>query len=264
MKLIFLGSGSAFTVGSQNYHSNMILEDSDKKRLLIDCGSDARLSLHAQGLSFKDITDVYISHLHADHAGGLEWLAFTKKFSINSPSEKPILHISKQLVDKLWKNVLSGGLMSLDESVADLSSYFNVQPIDEQNSFRWNNIDINLIKTIHTYNGPDLVPSYGLMFTTNNITCFITTDTRFTPEHWMDFYKKADIIFHDCEIAPKPSTVHSHFNQLVTLDSAIKSKMWLYHYNSCTLPDAIVEGFRGFVQPGQCFDFADTKTLFGK
>lgn len=71
MKLIFLGTGSAFTIGASNFHSNMILEDDHKNQLLIDCGSDARFSLHEQGFSHRHITDVYISHLHADHAGVL-------------------------------------------------------------------------------------------------------------------------------------------------------------------------------------------------
>ena len=92
MKLIFLGSGSAFTM--DNYQSNMILEtetteveslslshkgvdvDVDlattRKRLLIDCGSDIRWSLAEQGLSYKDIQNIYISHLHPDHFSGLE------------------------------------------------------------------------------------------------------------------------------------------------------------------------------------------------
>ncbi len=69
MKLTFLGSGSAFTMN--NRQSNMILED-DGKILLIDCGTDIRHSLHQQDLSYKDIDAVYISHLHADHIGGME------------------------------------------------------------------------------------------------------------------------------------------------------------------------------------------------
>ena len=69
MKLIFLGSGSAFTVQDNNYHSNMLLVAPNDKKLLIDCGADVRFSLNEIGLTYKDINDVYISHLHSDHAG---------------------------------------------------------------------------------------------------------------------------------------------------------------------------------------------------
>src|SRR5438552_2225581 len=98
MKLVFLGSGAAFTVGD-NFHSNMLLDDGHGHHLLIDCGTDARFSLHAIGKSYQDITDVYVSHLHADHCGGLEWLALTTKF--DAACKKPRLHVHRSLVSPL-------------------------------------------------------------------------------------------------------------------------------------------------------------------
>ncbi|CAA9435206.1 MAG: Ribonuclease Z, partial [uncultured Phycisphaerae bacterium] len=71
MKLTFLGTGSAFTLA--NYQSNMLLEDSGK-RLLIDCGGDARHAMAAAGYKAADVDALYVSHLHADHIGGIEWL----------------------------------------------------------------------------------------------------------------------------------------------------------------------------------------------
>src|SRR3982751_6023894 len=100
MKLTFIGTGSAFTVGHHNYQSNMFLE-TQGDRLMIDCGSDARLALHDLGLSYQDIGSVYISHLHADHSGGLEWLAFSRKFDPNCL--KPHLYIQEALSDILWE-----------------------------------------------------------------------------------------------------------------------------------------------------------------
>ena len=57
MKLVFLGTGSAFTL--ENYQSNMVVEGDDGL-LLIDCGSDARRSAANLGWSAFDITDVYV------------------------------------------------------------------------------------------------------------------------------------------------------------------------------------------------------------
>ena len=72
--------------------------------MLIDCGSDIKHSLFEQGLSHTDIDAVYISHLHADHVGGLEWLGFSKLFN---DKKKPKLYISPKLQTELWNNVLS-------------------------------------------------------------------------------------------------------------------------------------------------------------
>src|SRR5689334_19296795 len=111
MKLLFLGSGSAFTVGTHNYHSNMLLESECGDRLLIDCGSDIRFSLYELGLSHKNIQDVYVSHLHADHVGGLESVAAKTKFE--PECQKVNLHVPKKLAGDLWNKVLSGSLSSL-------------------------------------------------------------------------------------------------------------------------------------------------------
>ena len=69
----------------------------------------------------------------------------------------------------------------------------------------------------------------------------------------MDYYKIADIIFHDCETADKKSGVHAHYSDLVLVEKKLKKKMWLYHYNSGVLPNAKADGFLGFVEKGQVF-----------
>jgi ribonuclease BN (tRNA processing enzyme) len=258
MKLIFIGSGSAFTVGSNNYHSNMLLEDAPGKYFLIDCGSDARFALHELGLNHRDIHDVYISHLHADHVGGLEWLAFSSKF--DNGVSKPNLYIHQSLVQPLWNNVLAGGLNSLQGEMANLATFFQVHAIADNNSFSWSGVQFQLLQTMHILAGYTIMPSFGLIFVVNGVKVFITTDTQFAPRQVEDFYATADVIFHDCETAANKSRVHAHYNELITLPSAIKNKMWLYHYNPGSLPNAIADGFKGFVKKGQVFDFVDKNT----
>lgn len=252
MKLLFLGAGSAFTLDKANFHSNMLLLADNGEKLLIDCGSDARFSLFEQGYTYKDISDVYISHLHADHAGGLEWLAFSTKFD---PScQKPTLHIHKTLAPSLWQNVLYGGLSSISGEVVNLSSFFNVNTIKMDKGFHWQNIYLQLVQMLHVPKAFSIAYSYGVFFTVNRKTIFITTDTQFSPHLYEYYYKNADLIFHDCETALVPSTVHSHYQELCTLPDDIKSKIWLYHYNSGEKPDAKSDGFLGFVAKGQVFE----------
>lgn len=50
------------------------------KHLLIDAGTDIRFSLRRRDYSYKDIDAIYLSHLHSDHIGGLEYLAFASYF----------------------------------------------------------------------------------------------------------------------------------------------------------------------------------------
>ncbi|BCA96298.1 MBL fold hydrolase [Legionella antarctica] len=252
LKMTFLGSGSAFTVGPENYHSNILLQIG-KDTLLLDAGSDLRHSLCEQKLDYHDIYNVYISHLHGDHTGGLEWLALTTHFDPDYDG-KPNLFANEHIITDLWEKTLSGGLSTLPHKHPSIDTFFNPKPIKEDGSFIWQSVEFKLVRTIHYYSEYKLMPSYGLAFTYNKTRVFFTTDTQSSPE-LTPLYEKADIIFHDCETTPTKSTVHSHYSELSLLPKHLKKKIWLYHYNPGPLPNAKKDGFLGFVTKGQHFLF---------
>ncbi len=235
----------------------MLLE-APEGRLLIDCGADARRPLADIGLTACDLTDVYVSHLHADHIGGLEWLGFSSYFarSKDDPSLRPRLHLRRTLVDQLWQS-LHGGMGSIQGRIANLDTYFEVLPIAKNGSFTFANVEFRTVQVVHYYDGFDIVPSYGLLFRQGGISVFITTDTQFTPNQMKDFRAMADYIFHDCETTPWPSSVHAHYDELKTLDADLKGRIWLYDYQDGAKPDCTKDGFLGWVEQGQTFDFDD-------
>ncbi len=259
MRLMFLGTGSAFTL--ENFQSNMLIEEREE-RLLIDCGGDVRRSLARQGFSALDITDVYVSHLHADHIGGLEWLGLFSYFvrTRNDSSLRPRLHIRKTLIEDLWLS-LHGGMGTVEGHVADLETFFAVRPIDRNGSFKFGGTEFRTVQVVHYYDGFEIVPTYGLLFERNEIRVFITTDTQFSPNQMKEFRTKADYIFQDCETAPFQSGVHSHFEELKTLSEDLKGRMWLYDYQDGEKPDCTADGFLGWVQQGQVFEFDDPESF---
>jgi len=260
VKLLFLGTGAAFTIGQGNYQSNMILESNQSNKLLLDCGTDIRFALHDQGLTYHDIDSLYISHIHADHIGGMEWLGFSRKFVGND--ERPTLYLTNDLATQLWDNALSGGMRTLDGEIAHLDTYFNVHYLeDEQGYFEWEDGHLDLIKTFHVKNGNKYRPSYGIVLRYQSKKILISMDTQFVLEHFQPIYEQSDLIFHDCETSDRVSGVHATYQELLTLPPDIKAKMWLYDYNDGPLPDAIKDGFRGFVNKGQRFDFDDDDTF---
>lgn len=251
MQLLFLGSGSAFTVGSDNFQSNMLLISDSNRKLLIDCGTDIRFSLYKEGLSYLDITDIYISHLHSDHAGGLEYIGFCSRF--DERCAKPKLYLSQDIAVDLWHKSLAGGMEAIEGGLTNLEGFFAVQMIPPQGSFVWEGIAFQLVKLDHINTGFGLMPAYGLFFEVMGQRIFLSNDTKLCFEALHNYFENADLIFHDCELSPYPTTVHAHYQELVRLPAAIKGKMWLYGYQPGVLPDAQQDGFLGFVKRGQSF-----------
>ncbi|WP_027134115.1 MBL fold metallo-hydrolase [Geminicoccus roseus] len=254
-KLTFLGTGSAFTVGAANWQSNMLIESEEGRRLLIDCGGDARLALAERGLEARDIDAVYISHLHSDHVGGLEWLGFSTYF--DAGAARPALFIEENKVARLWTNSLSGSMAR--SGLATLDDYFEVRPVSGDGGFVWEGQRFDLTGMLHCMDGSVPLISFGLRFETDIGRFLITSDTRFEPQRCASLYAWAEIIFHDCETSyaadgtPARSGIHAHYEDLRTLPSDVRAKMWLYHYQPGPRPDAQAEGFRGFVAKGQVF-----------
>lgn len=257
MKITFAGVGGAFT-DQRYYQSNMFVTSQLGKRLMIDCGGDARFSFGEHGATNQNIGEwcdgVYISHLHADHIGGLEWLGFCTFFNPKSP--KPKLYIVESLVDDLWDS-LKGGMRSHEGKILRLDSFFEVNIIPVNDCFYWGNICFRPIQTVHIMDGFRIVPSFGLIIREMHAsaqTVFLTTDTQFCPRQIEKFYDSSDLILHDCETYNFKSGVHAHYDDLRTLPEATKQKMWLYHYGPDPKQRPEEDGFRGFVSKGQTFE----------
>lgn len=249
---MFLGSGSAFSSGADNFQSNMLLHGEGCDRtMLIDAGTDLPRSLAAAGHNHRDINDLYISHLHADHTGGLEYLGFSTHF--DPMCERPRLFISESLVEPLWENTLRGGMGHVSNEETTLETFFDVHPLPERGSFEWCGHHVQLVPTIHVRGANRIVHSHGLQIIDERST-LITTDTRYEPEHLQQPLQSSDLIFHDCETTPFRTGVHAHYDELCQLPAETRAKMWLYHYQTGELPDARADGFLGFVRCGQVFD----------
>jgi len=260
MEIIFLGTGSAFT--QKNNQTNFLIKQNNKY-LLIDAGSDIRFSLTKAHLSYKDIDALYISHLHADHAGGVENLAFCTYFDPSCKDDKIQLFGNNDLLRKGWNNTWKGGLESIQGKLLSLEFFFDVNMIKLNGSFIWESLEFKLVQSVHIMNGYFIVPSFGLIIT-DNVTkkqIFFTTDVQFCPHQILDFYKAVDYIIQDCETYPFKSGVHAHYDELKTLPEQIRNKMYLVHYNDNIMDDqgtvteewekaARSDGFRCFASQG--------------
>jgi ribonuclease BN (tRNA processing enzyme) len=289
MKITVVGCGNAFS--NRNFNQSFLVEENGRK-MLIDCGFQVPNALAKLGVDYKSIDDIYISHLHADHIGGLEFFAFMRYDWMNKPRNSlglnyaPKLIGNVQLLKDLWCKSLRGGLESMEGFVATLDTFFETDPIEPNESFIWEGWDVRLVQQIHIMSGSVIMPSFGIIFSKEgHDTIYFTTDSQHcSPRQVEDFYDEADIIFQDCEcvgvdMANKifvfGSGVHANYAQLAGWDSAnsiklseeVKSKMYLSHFQDFVEDrkdfignfadwdaQAEVDGFKGFVSLGDTYE----------
>ena len=72
MRIKILGCGEGFSAGGR-FHTSFLVDLGDF-RLLLDCGASTMVAMRKFGVDPMSIDAVVISHLHADHFGGLPFL----------------------------------------------------------------------------------------------------------------------------------------------------------------------------------------------
>ena len=87
LKVRFLGSGDAFGHGGRL--QACILLEWEGRRVLLDCGASALISLRRYGVEPGSLAGVLVSHLHGDHFGGLPYLILDAQ--LNAKRSEPLL-----------------------------------------------------------------------------------------------------------------------------------------------------------------------------
>lgn len=253
IKLRFLGTGGAFTRYGDNYHNNCIIELKNDKYILVDCGTTAPQALFELNISPHQISDVLITHMHADHCGGLEQLIWERFYTGFKGPEflKTRIHCAYSLRPLL----VSYLGQVLPPYTTPAGTYSNdwldnlVEIIPQENLFNIEHLDIEFNSVPHVRDSNHNKPSYGIEFIENSNRIYYSGDTTLDVEK-IETMKDFDVIFHECMFFPKyQGTVHTHYDELVAIDPSIKSKIVLMHYGK--LPDGVdidKQGFKGAAQ----------------
>ncbi len=103
MRLTTLGTGTA-APSARRVCSGNLIEVGDR-RLLLDCGSGVLHRMATLGLDWLAITDIALTHFHADHVGDLAPYLIAARYGTLPPRSAPLRVVgpvgTRQLLDRL-------------------------------------------------------------------------------------------------------------------------------------------------------------------
>lgn len=214
-----LGTGSAF---AKKYDNNNAIVRSGDYTLLVDCGITAPRALHELGIKPDELDGILITHLHGDHVGGLEEIAFRMRYVHN---RKPVLWVPSDLRFPLWDNTLKGCMENRGEQATELDDYFDVRVIEPRGLIQLSPLlSVEILPTVHIPGKP----CYSLIL---NGKTFYSSDTQFNPDLIERAYREngCTLLLHECQLH-SPGAVHTTLDELLRLPEDIQSKILLMHY----------------------------------
>jgi ribonuclease BN (tRNA processing enzyme) len=272
MKITFLGTGGAFTRYATNYHNNALVQTATGY-VLIDCGGTAVESMKELGIHPEEVAGVVVTHLHGDHVGGLEQLIWERFYT--SKAGRPgfrqtTIYTAPTLVGSI-RQVLEPMVDEYTDcdGVARAGGYDALVTVVAPGAgvtVAVGGVHFRLCRTPHVV-GPGVdKPAYGVEVGLRTPTFplplplepsfYYTSDTTFRPDIG-SLYPDAKVIFHDCTFYPKyPGTVHTHYEDLLTLPPEVRARIVLMHYTSVPPGvDPVADGFRGAARRHESFSF---------
>lgn len=231
----------------KSFHTNYLVSaPGNDGYMLVDCGSDIRMSLATLNVPMSMISAVYITHCHADHAGGLQYLAFSSIFR-PAGAAKIKLYCSAQLAGQIW-HMLEPACHICDGLVCTLGSYFDVVTMHTGEESVWGSVSLTPVPWDHVKGydvigfGPDRVlmdralVSYGVTLRHSGVAVHVTGDVHPDEVNNVAAYLMQDdvaLAFVDCDTNPVKHRfpVHPKLEDWARLPDDVKRRLRLIHYN---------------------------------
>jgi len=184
--------GPAIRPGSTNPTSSLLVIDGLK--IVVDCGLGVTRGLVNQGIGLKDISLVFITHLHSDHyleLGPLLHTAWTAGLKTG------VTVIGPKGIEDYWQAFLRSMKADIDlriddEGRPDLAGLVSFQTLEAGEVRTDHSLTVTAMRNEH----PPLVDTFALRFSDSGFDVVFSGDTAYLPDI-ADFAKGADLLIHE-------------------------------------------------------------------
>lgn len=248
VRLIPLGVGEAFAA---RHYTTCLALGTDDDWLLVECPHPIRKMLReattAAGRPFDldRVRGVAVSHLHADHACGLEDFGFYSFFALG---RRAAVLAHPDVAARLWDGLLAAGMDRMNLPGAPPSSrrfddYFQLFALNETAPVQFGPFAVECRPTIHP------IPTTAFRIRVAGRTLGYSADTAFDPS-LIEWLNAADLVVHEATTHVHTGA-HTPYTCLAALPEALRRKMRLIHY-----PDGFEDEPRSIepLREGQCYE----------
>ncbi len=184
--------GPAIRPGSTMPTSNLL--SLGGQLIVVDCALGVTRSLIEQGMQLRDLSLIFITHLHSDHYLELGPLLHT---AWTAGLKTPVEIYGPAGLDLYWDGFLASmkadiDLRMEDEGRPDLRSLVTLHVIDEGRIFDRLGITADAMRNVH----PPLVDTFALRFSFGAKSVVFSGDTAFHPP-LADFARGANLLIHE-------------------------------------------------------------------
>ncbi|MEZ5870445.1 MAG: MBL fold metallo-hydrolase [Nitratireductor sp.] len=184
--------GPAIRPGSTMPTSNLLCLDG--QRIVVDCGLGVTRNLTLQGMQLRDLSLIFVTHMHSDHYLELGPLLHT---AWTAGLKTPVSVYGPQGLHEYWNAFLLSmkadiDLRIQDEGRPDLRDLVTFETINEGRVCERHGIAVDAIRNEH----PPLVETFALRFTGSTRKVVFSGDTTYFPP-LIDFARGADLLIHE-------------------------------------------------------------------
>ncbi|MCA9604449.1 MAG: ribonuclease Z [Myxococcales bacterium] len=246
MRIVPLGVGDAF---SARWYSSCLALEHDDRWILVDCPHPIRKMLRESdaGVDLDRVEAVALTHLHADHASGLEGYGYFAHFALG---RRAPIAAHPPVVERLWEGHLAAGMERLvtGERPArrTLTDYFELLPLEVGARVEVGPFAIECRPTRHH------IATTAFRIHAGDESLGYSADTAFDPA-LIEWLAEADVVIHETNYGSQ----HTPYAALAALPAETRAKMRLIHY-----PDDLdlSESAIAPLEQGRVYAVAELKT----